>query len=104
MTCFANLVGFVLQMQAKWFSLPHVQHFLFFVSLWSTSLCEGIFHHSSYIFRLFHHAFKTDKGCVTHGDFACGAVCPSLMLVSPFSVVLLPSPDFRTTLLVFRLV
>jgi len=36
-TCFADSVGFVLKMQAKWFSLPYEQHFLFFVeqeSLW----------------------------------------------------------------------
>lgn len=43
--------------------------------------------------------------CVTHGDFAGGTVCPWLVLVSPFSVVLLRSrfsPDFQTPLLVFR--
>jgi len=31
---------------------------------------------------------------VTHGDFAGGAVCPWLVLVSPFSVVLLRSSFF----------
>ena len=76
-----------------------------FCSLRGRSLCEGMFHHNSYIFRLFRRPFGTDNGCVTHNDFAGGAVCPWLVLVSSFSVVLLRSrfsPDFRTPFLVFR--
>ena len=99
-TWFADSSGFVLQTWAKWFSLPHEVHLLFFVG--QLSLYEGIFHRSSYIFC---RTFGICHGCVTLGDFVDGAVCLSVVFF--FGVVLPHSPFypyFQDPSLVLRLI